>query len=204
LKIPLIDWKNKRLRRADVAVVLFVLLLGIAAYCVLLVRQRGQALDDLIAGKQAEMARYEALLASRSQLAGINASLKRALANGESRVLLKGDDAGRASARLQSYLTKSAQELGIRVEGLRPLPSGRRQGYEVLSLEISMTSGLEELLKMFAAIAGYDERVAVSSVRMDSSNKGEQQTLRTKLVVSGLLGPYDPQKKPSKSKGGPS
>jgi hypothetical protein len=167
---------------------------------VVLVRTRIEAMNELMATKRIELERCENILASRSGLENVNQTLKRTLTSDEGRFLLRGGTPELVAAKIQSQLIKAAQDSGIRIDNIRYASQGQRKGYKVLSLELTMTTDLEGLLKICELIGSYEEFLFISRAQVTVAHRGDQRVLTSKVGISGLMGPYEPQKSP-KTKG---
>ena len=167
---------------------------------VVLIQSRSEGLDALLEEKRSEIERYENMLTSQSGLQNFNERLKRSIAHDEGRFLLKGETPELVAARIQSQLLKAAQDAGIRIENIRYASQGQRKGYKILSLELTMTTNLDGLLKICELIGSSEEFLFISRVQVTAANKGNQQVLTSRIGISGLMGPHETQKEP-KTKG---
>ena len=165
-----------------------------------LIRSRSETLDTLMEERRSELERYDNMLASQAGLQNVNGTLKRSLTNDEGRLLLKGETPELVAAGIQSQLLKAAQDAGIRIDNTRHGSQGKRNGYKVLSLELTMTTNLDGLLKICELIGSSHDFLFISRVQATAVNRGDQQLLTCRLGISGLMGPYEPRKD-TKTKG---
>ena len=103
--------------------------------------------------------------------------------------LISGDTADQAQAQLLQVIKRVAQQqtppldLG-QVELGRPRPFGTAYGQ--VSVSITVTCRIEELLNFLAALSAQPELAATEEIRFGTSN-AKQKTMPIRLTISGLV-----------------
>jgi type II secretion system (T2SS) protein M len=103
--------------------------------------------------------------------------------------LISGDTAEQAQAQLLQVIKRVAQqqmpplELG-QVELGRPRPFGTAYGQ--VSVSITVTCRIEELVNFLAALSAQPELAATEEIRFGTSN-AKQKTMPIRLTISGLV-----------------
>jgi hypothetical protein len=103
--------------------------------------------------------------------------------------LISGDTAEQAQAQLLQVIKRVAQQqtppldLG-QVELGRPRPFGTAYGQ--VSVSITVTCRIEELLNFLAALSAQPELAATEEIRFGTSN-AKQKTMPIRLTISGLV-----------------
>jgi Type II secretion system (T2SS), protein M subtype b len=103
--------------------------------------------------------------------------------------LISGDTAEQAQAQLLQVIKRVAQQqmppldLG-QVELGRPRPFGTAYGQ--VSVSITVTCRIDELVNFLAALSAQPELVATEEIRFGTSN-AKQKTMPIRLTVSGLV-----------------
>jgi hypothetical protein len=135
--------------------------------------------------------RLETLRKQAATLPGKEAVLKQASAELADREkgLISGDTAEQAQAQLLQIVKRVAQqqspplEVG-QVELGRPRPFG--SAYGQVSLSITVTCRIEQLVNFLAALSAQNELAATEEIRFGASHP-KQKTMPVRLTVSGLV-----------------
>ena len=103
-------------------------------------RDLAQRIDD----QRALLGRFEAMaarpIATTSQL--------------DPALFVAGDSEAQRSARLQALVSDRAQQLGLRVESLRPLPDKESGSLRLIGVRMQLLIGIEEAARLIHALEG--------------------------------------------------
>ena len=172
---------------------LFVLLGGLLLIVVLRYGVYGDRQTPVVAPSESIPAaekRLERLRQVAATAPGKLAVLKQALAELETREkgILKADTAAQAQAQLLNVIHTVAAANGIDARGAEgfPPPKPLATDYGEVSVPITFTCGIDQLVNFLAALANQPEILATNEIQVTGGND-KKKNLQVRLSLSGVV-----------------
>ena len=172
---------------------LFVLLGGLLLIAVLRFGVYGDRPTQVIAPSESIPAaekRLERLRQIAATVPGKEAVLKQASAELESREkgILKADTAAQAQAQLLNLIHTVATANGIDARGAEgfPAPKPLANDYGEVSVPVTFTCGIDQLVNFLAALANEPEILATTEIQVAGGND-KKKNMQVRLSLSGVV-----------------
>jgi hypothetical protein len=172
---------------------LFVLLGGLLVIAVLRFGVYGDRQAQVVAPSESVPAaenRLERLRQIASTVPGKEAMLKQASAELETREtgILKADTAAQAQAQLLNLIHTLAAANGIDARGAEgfPAPKPLATDYGEVSVPVTFTCGIDQLVNFLAALANQPEILATNEIQVTGGND-KRKNLQVRLSLSGVV-----------------
>jgi Tfp pilus assembly protein PilO len=98
--------------------------------------------------------------------------------------IVQAEDVSLGFAQLQSKIQDIAEDAGLNVRSIKPLPSVMYAGYRGLPIFLDATGDIRQLSRFLNHLDSTWEFISVDSLNITATR---QQTLRVRLQLSGLM-----------------
>jgi len=159
---------------------------------------------ELIPVRERSLAKAQQMIAQKDALRQELNRLSQA-ADAVKNKFLPGSTPALAASELQTRVKGFSSDTGVEVRSERVLPTIERGELLEIPLEITVSSGVRELVSLLHRLQSTDEILTLSDVKVRVVSIGQPRELLTTLTISGyILGSQPPKlgdKTPSPSKG---
>ncbi len=135
------------------------------------------------------LAKYQALVNSKTRITKANQALKAALASAESQ-FLDGSNAAVAASDLQEIIKTLARDHGVQLTSTKIMSTREAGPYLEVPVQVQFTSSIDQMLDILYHLEHHKKLLFIPEVEINAPRtaKGDESgsTLQINLVVSGI------------------
>jgi hypothetical protein len=176
------------LRRREVLLALagFLLLLVIGRAGLGFYQAQNQALDDEIALKELQYAKFSRLVSRQQEFAALDQALQKFDQEVKGRHLIQGETPTLTEVQFQNLLQTLARESSIDVRTTKVLPEVKKDGITMLRLRLSCRAEIGSVKDFLIKINNNDKFIFLQEVEVKTISRREKRYYYFNAIVTAL------------------